>query len=58
MHEAKVKQHRSNCCDCVCPATMPTGGGQITVYQIIQHDIDSIVTDEEVIVMGDLNGHI
>ena len=27
-------------------------------YQKLQHEIDSIRTDEEVIVMGDLNGHI
>ena len=27
-------------------------------YQKLQHDIDSIRTDEEVIMMGDLDGHI
>ena len=27
-------------------------------YQKLQHEIDNIRTDEEVIVMGDLNGHI
>ena len=27
-------------------------------YQKLQHEIDSIRTDEKVIVMGDLNGHI
>ena len=58
MHEAKIKLHQSNCCDCVCPATRTTWLGTEQFYQKLQHEIDGIRTDEEVIMMGDLNGHI